>query len=78
MNELHVWQLNQEKSIASAHLVIDGGSQADFHRIVNTASDCFYGYGIHHVTLQPKTVVVNEEDVSIASVDGVGSWNEWK
>ncbi len=76
MNELHVWQLNQEKSIASAHLAIEGGSEADFHRIVNTASDCFYGYGIHHVTLQPKTVVVNEEDVSIASVDGVGSWNK--
>lgn len=69
MDELHIWQLNQEKSIASAHLVLKDDGEADFHRLVKTANECFYGYGIHHITLQPVTVDVNNEAASAASVE---------
>lgn len=68
MDNFHIWQLNQEKSIASAHLVLRDDGEADFHRLVKTANECFYGHGIHDVTLQPATMDVKEA-ASIASVE---------
>lgn len=69
MHELHIWQLNQEKSIASAHLVLENDEEADFYRLVKTVNEHFYGYGIHHATVQPVAADVNQEDVSVATVE---------
>ncbi|ATY62276.1 metal ion resistance transporter (Zrc1) [Cordyceps militaris] len=55
VHELHIWRLDQKKSLASAHLVLDETSdQADFDTLAKTAMECFHAYGIHSVTLQPE------------------------
>ncbi|EGX88673.1 metal ion resistance protein/transporter (Zrc1), putative [Cordyceps militaris CM01] len=55
VHELHIWRLDQKKSLASAHLVLDeSGDQADFDALAKTAMECFHAYGIHSVTLQPE------------------------
>lgn len=69
VDKLHIWQLNQEKAIASAHLVLQDNGEADFYRLVKTANECFYAYGIHHVTVQPVAVDANKEAFSVASVE---------
>lgn len=54
VHELHIWRLNQTKSLASAHVVIDGDIILDFDSLAKTIRECFHAYGIHSVTLQPE------------------------
>ncbi|CAG8169199.1 unnamed protein product [Penicillium olsonii] len=55
VHELHIWRLNQKKSLASAHLVLDGtAEEQDFNKLAKTVNECFHAYGIHSVTLQPE------------------------
>lgn len=54
MHELHIWRLNQQKSIASAHIVIDHST--DFMAVANTINECLHAYGIHSATLQPEVI----------------------
>ncbi|OKO95528.1 Cobalt uptake protein COT1 [Penicillium subrubescens] len=54
VHELHIWRLNQTKSLASAHVVLDGDIISDFDSLAKTIRECFHAYGIHSVTLQPE------------------------
>ncbi|KAK0745180.1 cation efflux protein [Apiosordaria backusii] len=56
VHELHVWRLNQEKSIASAHVVVSDPDMAKFMEKAKTISECLHAYGIHSATLQPELI----------------------
>ncbi|KAK4199688.1 putative inorganic ion transporter [Triangularia verruculosa] len=56
VHELHVWRLNQEKSIASAHVVVSDPDMAKFMAKAKTISECLHAYGIHSATLQPELI----------------------
>lgn len=58
VHELHIWRLNQQKSIASAHVVVSQETMADFMTLANTLNECFHAYGIHSATLQPEVMPV--------------------
>ncbi|KAL2012890.1 hypothetical protein VTN00DRAFT_415 [Thermoascus crustaceus] len=54
IHELHVWRLNQQKSLASVHIVISDRSISSFHKMAKIINECFHAYGIHSATLQPE------------------------
>ena len=54
VHELHVWRLNQQKSLASAHVVIDDASLERFHGQAKTINECLHAYGVHSATIQPE------------------------
>ncbi|KAJ5085339.1 metal ion resistance protein/transporter (Zrc1) [Penicillium argentinense] len=46
VHELHIWRLNQRKSLASAHLVLDQTKDGiDFDELAKTVNECFHAYG---------------------------------
>ncbi|OJJ07556.1 hypothetical protein ASPVEDRAFT_142590 [Aspergillus versicolor CBS 583.65] len=69
VHELHIWRLNQKKSLASAHIVLEDGRAGDFPALAKTVKECFHAYGIHSVTLQPETPVVQKG--AVAAITGV-------
>ncbi|KAK7192061.1 cation diffusion facilitator family transporter [Paraphaeosphaeria sporulosa] len=54
VHELHVWRLNQTKSLASAHIVVRDTEVRDFIGRAKIISECLHAYGIHSATLQPE------------------------
>lgn len=54
VHELHVWRLNQTKSLASAHVVVQDTDVKDFMGKAKVISECLHAYGIHSATLQPE------------------------
>ncbi|KAK7748540.1 hypothetical protein SLS53_000560 [Cytospora paraplurivora] len=57
VHELHIWRLDQQKAIASAHVVVaDDQSLSSFIEKARTVNECLHAYGIHSATLQPETV----------------------
>ncbi|CAI7650010.1 unnamed protein product [Penicillium bialowiezense] len=54
IHELHIWRLNQQKSLASVHVVVSDDSVEDFMKIARVINECFHAYGIHSITLQPE------------------------
>jgi solute carrier family 30 (zinc transporter), member 1 len=54
VHELHIWRLNQYKTIASAHIVTSDRSLDAFTNRLRTIRECFHAYDIHSVTLQPE------------------------
>lgn len=54
VHELHIWRLDQRKSIASAHLVVDGRTVKSFADKAKIIMECLHAYGIHSATLQPE------------------------
>lgn len=54
IHELHVWRLNQEKSLASVHVAMVNETVSEFVKIAKTMNDCFHSYGIHSATVQPE------------------------
>lgn len=54
VHELHVWRLDQNKAIASAHVITTESSLANFMTQAKRISECLHAYGIHSVTLQPE------------------------
>jgi zinc transporter 1 len=77
VHELHVWRLDQNKAIASAHVVVDEDGIEGFMERAKTFSECLHAYGIHSATLQPElapTVVEREvEDDGVATGTSVRS-----
>ncbi|RYN16667.1 hypothetical protein AA0119_g13176 [Alternaria tenuissima] len=55
-HELHIWRLNQEVSIASAHVVVSDDSISSFMDKAKTIGECLHAYNIHSVTLQPELI----------------------
>lgn len=56
IHELHIWRLNQHKSLASVHVVVSDPSVISFLQTARTINECFHAYGIHSTTLQPEVV----------------------
>ncbi|KAI5921271.1 cation efflux protein [Camillea tinctor] len=54
VHELHIWRLDQQKAIASAHVVVSNNEMSDFMDRARTVSECLHAYGIHSATLQPE------------------------
>lgn len=54
IHELHAWSLNQNKAIASAHVVMTDSSLSNFMNQAQRIGECLHAYGIHSVTLQPE------------------------
>lgn len=54
VHELHVWRLNQQKSLASAHVVTSDTDLSTFVSKAKIINECFHAYGIHSATLQPE------------------------
>ncbi|KAJ5341540.1 hypothetical protein N7541_010664 [Penicillium brevicompactum] len=54
IHELHIWRLNQQKTLASVHVVVSDDSVEDFMKIARVINECFHAYGIHSITLQPE------------------------
>jgi zinc transporter 1 len=71
VHELHIWRLNQKKSLASAHIVLEDDRAADFPALARTVKECFHAYGIHSVTLQPEMPVVPKGAVPVIPGSGL-------
>ncbi|KAK4109870.1 cation efflux protein [Canariomyces notabilis] len=54
VHELHVWQLDQLKAIASAHVTVSDSNIDTFMEKAKTIGECLHAYGIHSTTLQPE------------------------
>ncbi|KAF9892335.1 hypothetical protein FE257_002112 [Aspergillus nanangensis] len=54
VHELHIWRLNQQKTMASVHLVIADELGPNFKGLTRVVNECFHAYGIHSATLQPE------------------------
>ena len=73
VHELHIWCLNQQKSIASAHIVVSNETMAHFMDLANTINECFHAYGIHSATLQPELSVVAQVSAVDSPANGQDS-----
>ncbi|KAJ5653694.1 hypothetical protein N7490_000697 [Penicillium lividum] len=72
IHELHIWRLNQKKSLASAHVVLDSDIMPDFESLAKTIRECFHEYGIHSITLQPEAYTRHDPSpVTTGSYTGV-------
>ncbi|TKA63850.1 hypothetical protein B0A55_10905 [Friedmanniomyces simplex] len=56
VHELHVWRLNQRKTLASAHIIVAKTALNDFMGLAQTVNECLHAYGVHSSTLQPETI----------------------
>jgi zinc transporter 1 len=54
VHELHAWRLNEEKSCATVHVIVDDPSDHAFQQIAKTIRQCLHAYGIHSATIQPE------------------------
>ncbi|KAL1842199.1 hypothetical protein VTJ49DRAFT_5886 [Mycothermus thermophilus] len=72
VHELHVWRLDQQKTIASAHLIVSDPDVAGFVARARVAARCLHAYGIHSVTLQPELapLIVSPRPTSSSSASG--------
>lgn len=78
VHELHIWRLNQQKTIASAHVVTEDDSLQGFIERAKQIGECLHSYGVHSYTLQPEpklgsrrqSQTVAGADTSGVSLDG--------
>ncbi|KAI9694526.1 MAG: hypothetical protein M1822_000142 [Bathelium mastoideum] len=54
IHELHIWRLDEMKSVASAHVSVPDPSMESFMKKASIVLECLHAYGIHSVTLQPE------------------------
>jgi solute carrier family 30 (zinc transporter), member 1 len=57
LHELHVWRLDERKTIASVHVVVSDKSVSNFIKTAKHINECLHAYGIHSTTLQPELAV---------------------
>jgi zinc transporter 1 len=67
VHELHVWRLNQQKAVASAHVVVSDPDIAAFMKTAKIFSQCLHAYGIHSATLQPELAGSTAHDSELTS-----------
>lgn len=76
VHELHIWRLDQQKAIASAHVVVTDDSMSSFLEKARTVNECLHAYGIHSATLQPETISTTrdgEENTAAAAAATTGT-----
>jgi zinc transporter 1 len=54
VHELHVWRLDQRKTVATAHIVVSDPNIESFMAKAKIFTECLHAYGIHSATLQPE------------------------
>ncbi|MES1919770.1 Zinc resistance conferring protein [Bonamia ostreae] len=52
IHELHVWQLNSNKTLATCHVILD--KSKNFKRLNDDIQKVFHGCGVHSTTIQPE------------------------
>ncbi|KAJ5207103.1 hypothetical protein N7491_002265 [Penicillium cf. griseofulvum] len=61
IHELHIWRLNQQKTLASVHVVVSDNSVKEFMKTAGVINECFHAYGIHSITMQPEVSEIVSE-----------------
>ncbi|KAL4400830.1 Zinc resistance conferring protein [Malassezia pachydermatis] len=58
LHDLHVWQLNENKIVASVHILVDcsGEESSRYMQIANQVRRSLHLWGIHSSTIQPEFV----------------------
>ncbi|KAL6923708.1 hypothetical protein FSHL1_000957 [Fusarium sambucinum] len=64
VHELHIWRLDQRKSVATAHIVVDDRTLEGFADKAKIIMECLHAYGVHSATLQPELVASNPVTIS--------------
>jgi zinc transporter 1 len=54
VHDLHIWRLNEQKTIATAHVVTEDDTLQGFIRRAKQIGECLHAYGVHSYTLQPE------------------------
>ena len=54
VHELHVWQLDQQKTIATVHILTEDTSLDTYLEKARHVGECLHAYGIHSFTIQPE------------------------
>ncbi|KAL8715360.1 MAG: hypothetical protein Q9220_000693 [cf. Caloplaca sp. 1 TL-2023] len=70
MHDLHIWQLSQYKSIATAHVVTSEVTMEGWTRVARVVGECLCAYGVHSVTLQPEMIVEREKRAAGEQTEG--------
>ncbi|KAM7206821.1 cation efflux family protein [Naviculisporaceae sp. PSN 640] len=78
VHEVHIWHLDQRKTIASVHVVVSNpgtgtDGMAEFMDQASTIRDCLHAYGIHSVTLQPELRTTSKISNSACDIRVLGS-----
>jgi solute carrier family 30 (zinc transporter), member 1 len=73
VHELHIWRLDQQKAIASAHVVVSDESMSNFIEKARTVNECLHAYGIHSSTLQPETAAEATAEASTVAITASAS-----
>ncbi|KAI2618031.1 cation efflux protein [Hypomontagnella submonticulosa] len=74
VHELHIWRLDQEKVIATAHVVVSNDDMTTFMDRARTMGECLHAYGIHSATLQPELAAqTSSSSVTAAEIDSASS-----
>jgi zinc transporter 1 len=63
VHELHIWQLSENKLIASLHVLLM--PSADYMSIATKIRQTLHAYGIHSTTIQPEFVKTGPEGKGI-------------
>ncbi|KAF5123556.1 Cobalt uptake protein COT1 [Metarhizium anisopliae] len=81
VHELHVWRLDQRKTVASAHIVVDDRTVKHFTEKAKIVMECLHAYGIHSATLQPESSMLKmsrmserQRFIGVVLTDQVASW----
>ena len=70
LEDLHIWQLNSEKGLASLKVLIDTGGSNEincYQDIVKYLNEEFQNNGIQKVTIQPEFVIYENSDSGLDS-----------
>lgn len=70
VHELHIWRLDQHKSIASAHVIVDDKTVGAFAEKAKIIMECLHAYGIHSATLQPEEALSGSDQDLLATAPG--------
>ncbi len=55
VHEIHVWQLDEERLIGTAHLAVSGAS--NYYAVLDAAKGVFHAAGVHATTMQVEFVL---------------------
>ncbi|WFC94363.1 hypothetical protein MBRA1_000993 [Malassezia brasiliensis] len=71
LHDLHVWQLNENKIVASLHILVDcsGEQVARYMEIANQVRHVLHLWGIHSTTIQPEFVSGVKEAARLSGME---------
>ncbi|TLD23865.1 hypothetical protein PspLS_06804 [Pyricularia sp. CBS 133598] len=57
IHHLHIWRLDQTKTVASVHVVVKDEAISDFMTKARTVTECLHAYGVHTAIIQPEVAL---------------------